>query len=80
MRDDQEIEIVPKLEIIYEDTESFTGVEQKFRWGRIYKMIKDQDAPDVGLEDIPIYANIMKSSMMKLSTHPELFPCVKVIG
>ena len=39
--DDSEIEIVPKLEIIYEDTKAFTGVEPEFRWGQIYQMIRE---------------------------------------
>ena len=33
----------------------------------------------MGLEDIPIYANIKKSAIMKVSTCPELFPCAKLI-
>ena len=70
--DDPEIEIVPKLEIIYEDTKSFTGVEPKFIWGQIYQMIKDQSVPKDGLEVIPIYANTMKSTIMKMSTRLEL--------
>ena len=42
-------------------------------------MTKDQAIPDAGLEDIPIYENIMKSAIMKVSTHPELFQCAEVI-
>ena len=41
MRDDPEVEIITKLEIIYEDTKAFTGVDPEFRWGQIYQMIKD---------------------------------------
>ena len=41
MRDDLEVEIITKLEIIYEDTKPFTGVEPEFRRGQIYQMIKD---------------------------------------
>ena len=77
--DDPEIEIVPKLEIIYEDTKSFTGVELEFIWGQIYQIIKDQAILDTSLEGIPIYANIRKSAIMKMSTRPELFPCAEVI-
>ena len=29
---------------------------------------------------LPIYANIEKSSLMKVDTKPELFPCSEVIG
>ena len=42
-------------------------------------MIKVQAILDAGLEDIPIYANIMKSAIMKVSTRSKLFPCAKVI-
>ena len=43
-------------------------------------MIKDQDVLDTGLEDIPIYPNIRKSTIMKVSIRPKLFPCAEVIG
>ena len=55
--DDPEVEIITKMEIIYEDTKSFIGVEAEFRWGQIYHMVKDQVVLDEGLEDILIYAN-----------------------
>ena len=78
--DDPEVEIITKLEIIYEDTKAFTRVELEFIWGQIYQIIKDQAIKDTSLEDISIYTNIRKKTMMKVSTHPELFPCVEVIG
>ena len=34
----------------------------------------------MGLEEEGIYANIERSSLMKIATRPELFPCSKVIG
>ena len=34
----------------------------------------------MGLEEESIYANIDKSSIMKVATRPELFPCSEVIG
>ena len=34
----------------------------------------------MGLEEESIYANIEKSSLMKVVTRPELFPCSEVIG
>ena len=43
-------------------------------------MIKDQVVPEADLEDIPLYANIMKSAIMKVSTRPEIFPCAELIG
>ena len=43
-------------------------------------MIKDQTVPDAGLEDIPLYVNIRKSTITKVTTCLEIFPCVEVIG
>ena len=77
---DSEVEIISKCEIIYEYTKAITEIEPEFIWGQIYQMIKDQAVLDTGLEDIPIYANTRKSSIMKVSTHPEIFLCVEVIG
>ena len=34
----------------------------------------------MGLEEEGIYANIERSSLMKIATRPELFPCSEVIG
>ena len=31
--DDLEVEIITKVEIIYEHTKPFTGVQPEFRWG-----------------------------------------------
>ena len=64
-RYDLDTDILPKMEIIYKDTKSVTGVEPKFKWGHIYQMIKDQTIPDVGLEDIPLYVNIRKYAITK---------------
>ena len=43
-------------------------------------MLKDQNIPNAGLEDIPLYVNIRKSGITKVATCPHLFPCVEVIG
>ena len=43
-------------------------------------MISNQSVPDARSEDMPIYANIEKSTLMKVATRPELFPCSEVIG
>ena len=59
------MEILPRMEIIYEDTKAVTGVEPEFKWGQIYQMIKDQTVLDVGLENIPLYVNIRKYSIKK---------------
>ena len=48
--------------------------------GEIDRMISNQSVQDAGLEDLPIYANIKRSTIMKLATRPKLFPCLEVIG
>ena len=34
-----EVEIITKVEYIYEDTKASTGVEPNYTWGEIYRMI-----------------------------------------
>ena len=43
-------------------------------------MISNQNLPDASFEELTIYANIEKSTLMKVATRPELFPCSEVIG
>ena len=73
------MEVFPKMEIIYEDTKAAIGVEPEFEWGHIYHMIKDQNVPDAGLEDISLYINIRNLGMTKVYMHHEIFPCAEVI-
>ena len=75
-----EVEIITKIEYIYEDTKATTRVEPDYKWGEIYRMIANQNVPDVGFEELTIYASIKKSALMKVSRRPELFPCSEVIG
>ena len=75
-----EIEIITKVEFIYKDTKATTGVEPDYKCREIYRMITNQNVPDVGFEELMIYANIEKSALMKVATRPELFPCLEVIG
>ena len=75
-----EVEAVTKTEYIYGDTQCVSGVEPEYKWGEIYRLISRREVPDTGLEEEPIYANIEKSSIMKVTTRPELFPCFEVIG
>ena len=56
--EDPEVEVIMRVEVIYEDTKVVTGSELEYIWGKIYQMIKDRSIPDAGLEDFPIYANI----------------------
>ena len=34
-----EVEIIRKVEYIYEDTRATTGVEPDYKWGEIYRLI-----------------------------------------
>ena len=75
-----DVEIITKVEYIYEDTRATIGVEPSYKWGEIYQMIANQNVPDAGFEELTIYANIEKSALMKVATRPDLFPCLEVIG
>ena len=43
-------------------------------------MLQDKKILDAGLEDLPLFKNILRSGITKLSTRPELFPFSEVIG
>ena len=75
-----EVEVITRLEIIYEDTKSTTRVEPDYKWGEIFRMISSQNVPDARFEEMTIYANIERSYLMKVATRHELFPCLEVIG
>ena len=75
-----DVEIINKVEYVYEDTRATTGVEQDYKWGEIYRTISNQDVHDVWFEELTIYANIEKCALMKVSTRLELFPCSEVIS
>ena len=74
------VQIITKVEFIYEDTKATTGDEPDYKWEEIYRMIANQNVPDAGFEELTIYANFEKLALMKLATRPELFPCSEVIG
>jgi len=74
------VEVITKVEVIYEDTKATTRVEPEYKWGEVYMMILNQSIPEARFEDMPIYANIERSAIMKVATRPELFPCSEVIG
>ena len=66
--EDSDLEIMPRIVIVYEDSKAVTGAEPDFKWGQIYPMIKDQKVLDVGFEDIPLYENILRSRITKVTT------------
>ena len=80
VEEDLDLEIVPRVEIVSEDTRSMTGIEPEFKWGKIYHMLQDQKIPDASLEDLPLFDNILRSGIPKVSTWPELFFFSEVIG
>ena len=80
IEEDSDLEVMPRVEIVYEDTRSVMGNEPEFKWGKIYHMLQDRNIPDAGLEDLPLFENILRSRITKVSTRPELFPCSEVIG
>ena len=75
-----EVEIITKVEYIYEYTKASTRVEPNYKWGEIYRMTANQNVPNEGFEELTIYTNIEKSILIKVATRPELFPCSEVIG
>ena len=75
-----EVDIITKVEYIYEDTKATTMVEPDYKWGEMYRMIANQNVPDAGFEELTFYANVKKFALMKVATIPELFPCSEVIG
>ena len=39
VEEDPNVEVVTKIEYIYEDTKCITGLEPEYQWGEIYKLI-----------------------------------------
>ena len=78
--EEPEVEAITRLEIIYEYTKATTRVELEYKWGDIFRMMSSQNVLNAGFEDMPIYANIEWSTLMKVASSPELFPCSEVIG
>ena len=41
-----EVEVVTRVEVIYEDTKAITGVDLEYKWGEVYRMILNQSIPE----------------------------------
>ena len=80
VEEEPEAEVITRVEYTYEDTKCMIGVEPKYQWGEIYRLITRIEVPDIGFEEENIYANIERYSLMKFATRPKLFPCLEVIG
>ena len=63
--EEPEVELITKVEVIFEDTKATTRVEPEYKWGEVYRMISSQSVPDTGFEDMHIYANIERSALIK---------------
>ena len=68
--DESDVEIMPRVEIVYEDTKYVIGAKFEYKWGHIYHMLRDQKVPDACLEDLTLYDNILRSGITKVSTRP----------
>ena len=77
--EEPEVEIITRVEVIYEYTKAITGIDIEYKWGEIYRMISNQSVLEVGFEDLPIYANIERSTIKKVDKRLELFPCSEVL-
>ena len=64
------VEVITRVEYIYEDTKCIIGVEPEYQWGEIYRLITRREVPDIGFEEENIYVNIERSSLMKIATRP----------
>ena len=80
VEEELEVEVITRVEYTYEDTKCIIGVEPEYQWGEIYRFLMRREVPDIGFEEENSYANIERSSLMKIATRPELFPCSEVIG
>ena len=43
-------------------------------------MMVDKKVPEVGLGDLALYENILRSGLTRIATRLEVFPCIEVIG
>ena len=71
------VEEVTKTEYIYEDTQCVSGVEPEYKWGEIYILISHREVLNTGLEEESIYANIDKSSIMKVPPDQSCFHALR---
>ena len=68
VEEESDLEIMPRVEIIYEDTKSVSRAETEFKWVKIYPMLQDKNIPYAGLEDLPLFGNILRLGITKVST------------
>ena len=66
-----EVEPIPRVEIIYEDTKAITGAKPEFKWGHIYHLLVGKKVPEAGLEYLALYDNMLRYRITKVTTRPE---------
>ena len=37
--EEPKVEVITRVEVIYEDTKSIIGVDPEYKWGEVYRMI-----------------------------------------
>ena len=52
--EEPEVEIITRIEVIYEDTKATTRIEPEYKRGEVYRMISNQSVLEDGFEDMPI--------------------------
>ena len=75
-----EVSQVVRTEIVYEDSKEIIGVDIEFKWGQIYPMLVEIKVLEAGLEDLPLYENILRPGITKIATRLKIFPYAEVIG
>ena len=73
VEEEPDVEVITRVEYIYEDTKCIIGVEPEYQWGEIYRWITYREVPDIGFEEENIYVNIERSSLMNISMRSKLF-------
>ena len=73
MEEEPKVKIVNRVEYTYEDTKCIVGVEPKYKWGEVYKLIAHWEVPDTGFEEETIYENIERYELMRVATRPSFF-------
>ena len=68
VEEEPDVEIVTKVEYTYEDTRCIVGVEPEYKRGEIYRLITHREVLDTGFEEETIYANIERSTLMRVAT------------
>ena len=39
VKEEPEVEVVTKIEYIYEDTKCISGIDPEYQWGEVYRLI-----------------------------------------